>query len=184
MRADSFGQGSSTSLKAAAFLVCVGFLYCPIVTFAQRAVSTQTSESMVYHGKLLRPNGKVVTGTLSIKAKIYSPEPSLCLLYAEEQTLTVKNGSFAIEIGYPENRLTGADGGAASSFRDVFVNHTGHTITGATCASGTSYTSDFNHDRLLTADFMDGPTLVTLEKVPIKAVPFARQASEISGFGI
>jgi len=154
------------------------------IPLSERPANIRSSDALVYHGKILRPDGKVVTGALSVQIEIFSPEPSVCLLWTETQNLTAQNGAFSLELGYPENRKTGASQGAASSFRDVFLNNPSATISSATCQSGTSYTPTVSDDRLMKATFIDGETVVTAEFIPIKSVPFAMQAREIGGYGV
>ena len=132
----------------------------------------------------MRPNGRPVNGTLTLNIQIFSPEPSLCLLWSERQSVEALNGGFAAEIGYTANRLLGPAGGATSSFREVFINNPGLLLSGASCASGTSYTPSESDDRVMKVTFVDGETTVSAESIPIKSVPFAKQAQEIGGYGI
>ena len=116
--------------------------------------------------------------------KIHSPDPGLCLLWAESQTVELKNGAFSLELGHTVHRISGASGGVAADFRNVFVNNTGLTHSGADCASGNSYTPTLTDDRLLTASFNDSGNIVQIAGLPIKSVPFAMQAQEVGGYGI
>lgn len=151
---------------------------------SERSATKRTSDSIVYHGKLVRPDGSPIEGSLSVTMKIYSPEPSLCLLWAETQIINAKNGGFSVELGYTENRLSSPAGGAANSFREVFLNNPGLIITGANCTSGNTYNPASNDDRLMSATFQDGGNTVSVERIAIKSVPFAKQAQEVAGYGI
>lgn len=150
----------------------------------ERPAAQRTADSIVYHGKLVRPNGVPITGSLSVSVKVTSPEPSQCLLWAEAQVVEAKNGGFSLELGYTENRVAGAAGGVASSFREVFLNNPGLSMTGAQCAQGNSYSPGYTDDRLMTVEFQDGGATVAVERIPIKSVPFAKQAQEVAGYGI
>lgn len=148
-----------------------------------RSANVKENRAFVYHGKLVRPNGSTPTGPAIVTLKIYSPDPKLCLLWAENQEITLDKGAFAIELGHMSNRLFGVSGGAASDFKQVFLNNPSVTIP-AVCESGNSYTPGPADDRLLTAIFNDGGDVVEIAGLPIKSVPFALQAEEIAGFGI
>jgi len=106
------------------------------------------------------------------------------LLWGETQTVTVDKGAFAVELGHVAHRTSGAQGGAASDFKQAFINNSSLLISSATCASGNSYTPGANDDRLLFASFNDGGTTVEVSALPIKSVPFALQAQEIGGYGL
>lgn len=152
-----------------------------------RALEERSNSALVYHGKLVLPNGKVVESPLVATVKIYSPEPSKCLLWSETQSFTPIKGAFAMELGYDSNRITSGPGSAgqgASDFREVFLNNPGLNVSGLTCESGSSYVPSSGDDRLMTVVFLDGSTQVTVENIAIKAVPFAQQASEIGGYGV
>jgi|GEM_PF-2155838 len=151
---------------------------------SERPAFSRNNGSLVYHGKLVRPDGKALNSSMVVEVKIQSPEPGLCLLWAEKQTVTVKNGSFALELGYEANRIAGSLGGVVGSFREAFVNKPGMEFSGAQCASGTSFTPSSNDDRLLSASFKNAFVVIEVDEIPIKSVPFALQASEISGYGI
>jgi len=151
---------------------------------AERPASARSSDSIVYHGKLVRPDGSPIDGSLTVTVRITSPEPSQCLLWSETQIVAAKSGGFSIEVGYAENRISGPAGGGASSFRDVFLNNPGLSINSSDCAVGSSYVPSYSDDRLMSARFLDAGNTVAVEKIPIKSVPFAKQAQEISGYGI
>lgn len=149
-----------------------------------RSVSVQANRSFVYHGKIVRPDGSVPTGTLTTTFKIYSPEPSLCLLWSETQEMSVKNGGFSAELGHAVHRRSGAEGGAAIDFKQIFSNSPGLVFSNAQCATGSTFTPATDSDRLLSASFVENGNLVEISGLPIKSVPFAMQAEEISGVGI
>ena len=155
-------------------------------TFAQvaRSSDVRPNRAFIYHGKLVRPDGTVPNGSMSVTMKVYSPDPSMCLLWSETQTVVVNNGAFAVELGHQVHRLSGASGGAATDFKQAFVNNASLTVPSAQCAVGSSYTPSSIDDRLLFATFNDGGNVVEVAGVPIKSVPFALQAEEIGGFGL
>lgn len=67
---------------------------------------------MAWDGKLVRPDTSLPHGQLPVEIKIFSPEPSRCLLWAENQIAELKDGAFALEIGHATNQddLCKADG--------------------------------------------------------------------------
>jgi len=149
-----------------------------------RSSDIKSTAAFIFHGKLVRPDGSTPNGNTSVTLKIHSPDPGLCLLWAETQTVELKNGAFSLEIGHTVHRISGAAGGVAVDFRNVFVNNAGLTHSGADCAAGSSYTPTLTDDRLLTAAFNDSGNLVQIAGLPIKSVPFAMQAQEVGGYGI
>jgi len=152
--------------------------------FAQRAAAVKSVSSMVYHGKLVNPQGKAVDGNHSVVIEIFSPEPGLCLLWSEKQNVQIVNGGFALELGFDANRFPGSEGGAARSFSETFVNNPSLTISNAKCAVGDTYVSGTASDRLLYATFENGADKIEVAGLPIKSVPFALQAEQIGGYGL
>lgn len=118
--------------------VTVLFFILSLQTSAQaqstnRSLEQRANTGLVYHGKLVK-DGKVVVGPVTAQVKILSPEPSKCILWSETQTITLQNGAFAMELGYDSNRASSGAGSAsqgAGSFREVFLNNPGLTISGA-----------------------------------------------------
>ena len=149
-----------------------------------RSSDVKSARSFVYHGKLVRPDGTVPNGSVLVTIKLQSPEPSLCLLWAETQTVGVQNGAFSMELGHTVHRISGAAGGAATDFKQAFINNAGLVIPSAQCASGNSYTPTSTDDRLLSASFNDNGVIASIDNLPIKSVPFALQAEEIGGYGL
>jgi len=164
----------------------VAVLLFPWLASAQitRSADIKQNRAFVYTGKLVRPDGSTPNGNISVSLKIFSPDPSLCLLWGEVQTVELKKGGFSLELGHAVNRLTGSSGGIAVDFKQVFVNNSSLTLSPAQCDSGTSYTPAAIDDRLLTATFNDSGNIVEIAGLPIKSVPFALQTEEIAGFGI
>jgi|GEM_PF-1118887 len=149
-----------------------------------RASTVKENRAFVYHGKLVRPDGTVPNGPLSVTLKIYSPDPSLCLLWQESQTVEFTNGGFSVELGHIAHRKAGSAGGAATDFKQSFINNSSLVIPSAQCASGNSYTPQAADDRLLFASIVDGASTIEVAAIPIKSVPFALQAEEIGGYGL
>jgi len=148
-----------------------------------RASTVKENRAFVYHGKLVRPNGSVPNGTLPVTLKIYSPDPSLCLLWQETQVVEFKNGGFSMELGHAANRSADS-GGAALDFKQAFVNNSSLVISPAECAVGNTYAPQAADDRLLFASISDGAEKIEVTAIPIKSVPFALQAEEIGGYGL
>lgn len=149
-----------------------------------RSINVKENRALVYHGKIVRPNGTSPTGSFPITLKIYSPEPSLCLLWQETQTVKFTNGAFSVELGHSANRIAGEAGGAALDFKQTFINNSSMVIGSAQCASGNSYTPSSADDRLLYVSITDRASVVQVPVIPIKSVPFALQAEEIGGYGL
>lgn len=149
-----------------------------------RSADLKANRAIVYQGKIVRPDGEPPNGTMPVTLKIFSPEPGLCLLWAETQNVTVKDGSFGLEVGHAAYRLPGAAGGAAADFSQVFLNNSSFMMPTANCASGTSYTPTMTDDRLMSASFNDAGTVIEISGLPIKSVPYALQAEQVNGYGI
>lgn len=149
-----------------------------------RPLDVKPNRAFVYHGKIVRPNGSVPTGEMQATVKIFSPDPGLCLLWAENVLVDVKQGSFAVELGHESNRIVGPQGGVAPDFQRAFINNTALTHSSAICENGNSYTPTMTDDRLLTAAFNDNGTVINVTGMPIKSVPYAMQSEQISGFGL
>lgn len=148
---------------------------------ANRAAAVKQNRALIYHGKLVRPDGRVPQGTLPVTITILSPDPKLCVLWKETQNVALDNGAFAMEIGHSVNRV----GGAVTEFKNAFVNNPSAAPLVATCKDGsTSYTPGATDDRLLSAAFSDGSEIVEVSGMPIKSVPYALHAEELAGFGI
>lgn len=169
--------------SSVAVILALGFAFA-VEAQVSRSAGVKENRAFVYHGKLVRPDGTVPTGTVSVTLKIHSPDPGLCLLWAEKQSVALDSGAFALELGHTVNRLAGANGGAAANFKEVFLNNPSITIGSAQCEQGSSYTPGTADDRLLTAAFNDAGTVVEVAGMPIKSVPFALQAEEIGGYGL
>ena len=61
-----------------------------------RSLGIKPNRAFVYTGKLVRPGGQTPNGSMAVTIRVLSPDPSLCILWAETQTVTVENGGFAI----------------------------------------------------------------------------------------
>lgn len=149
-----------------------------------RPAAVKENRSFIYHGKIVRPDQSLPTGQLAATISIFSPDPGLCLLWAETQLVDVKSGSFAAELGHEANRIVGPQGGISQSFAQVFINNPGVVFNNANCESGSSYSPSMTDDRILTASFNDGGKLINVTGMPIKSVPFSMQTEQISGFGL
>jgi len=174
---------SQIALSTLAFL----FLVSPVrAQVNSRSAMTKNMKSIVYHGKLVDPRGKAVNGEYTLNLKILSSDPSLCLLWSEEQSVKVTDGGFAIEIGYEGNRRPGDSGGVAQSFTQVFVNNPSLILPNAQCAEGSSYTAGASEDRILSATFKSskGESQNIELSLPLKAIPYALQAEQIGGYGL
>ena len=99
-----------------------------------RASETKENRAFVYHGRVLRPTGEGITGSLQLTVRIFSPEPALCLLWSETQTVKLEKGAFAVEIGHSTFRISGANGGIAQDFKQAFINNSSMVLSNAQCA--------------------------------------------------
>jgi len=165
-------------------MIAVFVVAKPATAQVTRSADIKSSNAFIYHGKLVRPDGSVPDGSATVSLKIHSPDPGFCLLWAETQSVTFKQGAFSVELGHSVHRLAGASGGVAADFKQVFVNNPALTLSGADCASGISYVPGSADDRLLTATFNENGNVVEIAGLPIKSVPFAMQAQEVAGYGI
>lgn len=156
-----------------------------ILSLAVPLMASATNNVFVVDGRAEDASGNGVTETVTVSLEIKSPLPSSCLLWAESQTVSAVNGDFQVEVGNAVNRSAGTAGGVAADFRSVFINNPGLSFTGATCASGTSYSPGADDARSLVMS-VNSPSLGVLPLNPIKlaAVPYALQAQEVGGYGI
>ena len=136
-------------------------------------------ENVTYNGRLISPNGSPLeAGSVVFTMKILDPTEN-CVLYKENQTLNMagSNGAFSLVIG----EGTRTDGGT-QTLKQVFTN--AGTLAGLTCVTGTAYAAASTDDRKLSVTFNDGIATQTLTSIAIKSVPFALQASQVTGYGI
>jgi hypothetical protein len=155
------------------FQLLTCFLLGASVTFAG------SNANLVYSGRILRPDGSVInTGAMTFTLAIKDASNN-CTLWKETHTISMADslGTFALTVGAG----TRTDGGT-HTFKQTLIN--AGTLTGLTCASGTTYSPGSSDDRNLAVSFDDAGTVVNLAAVAIKSVPFAMQADQVSGYGI
>lgn len=148
--------------------------------FAQAPLTATGNQSLVYQGRIVRPDGSVPnSGMINFTLSVYSPAPGNCLLYSETQSIDMTGslGMFNLKLG----EGTRTDGGT-HPYLSIFVN--GSTLTGLACSTGNSYAAAASDERKLRVTFNDGGNVVNLSAVAIKSVPFALQAHQIDGWGL
>lgn len=139
--------------------------------------SIQAQANFTYEGNLADPSGiPVQASNVIFQIAILSPGPEACVLYSESHTqnMTGSEGYFSLNIG----------GGTPTfntySFQRVFQNF--GTMSGLTCATGTSYAP-------ATGDVRKLKVLLNVAGVPedmgtlvINAVPFAETSRSVGAF--
>jgi len=124
------------------------FFYGPLLVFLAVLLflSFAWADSFLsYHERILKQNGEPLRGTVAIKIQILAPDVQDCVLYEENQTVSVVNGVFSLKIGE-------GDKAGSTQLADVFQN--GKTLTGLSSCGG-SYKADLNSGRLLKVLFRD-----------------------------
>jgi hypothetical protein len=167
--------------KVFSVVTCRGahFLGALVLAFYGLLANAGSNLGVTYVGRVLRPDGNPAnSGSIIFTLKLMDASNN-CRLWSETQTvnMTDTSGTFALVIGAG----TRTDGGA-QTLKQVFTN--AGTLTGLTCASGTTYSPSSGDDRNLVVSFDDAGTVVSLAAVAIKSVPFALQADQVSGYGI
>ncbi|GIL16598.1 MAG: hypothetical protein BroJett040_03490 [Oligoflexia bacterium] len=126
---------------------------------------------MTYQGRILKPDSTPVEGNVSFQIKIYSPGSEKCLLWQEQQVVSVDDGVFNLEIGSSSNRVAG------QASIDIAFRNSG-TFSSLSCDSGTTYAPNANDDRQMIVSFNDGSGAQTLTAMSIKSVPYAMYADK------
>ncbi|MBX3019797.1 MAG: tail fiber domain-containing protein [Bdellovibrionaceae bacterium] len=147
------------------------------------SIAHANNRKLVYQGRVLRPDGTPLEGTFKVQIKIYSPDPKRCLLWGEEKDVFFQKGAFAVEAGDASKRLSGGNAGGSATFTNVFLNESALALTGLTCDDGTTYTPTATDDRVMVVTMFDGANAVRTFDGPIKAVPFAIQATNAEMIG-
>ena len=158
----------------------IGILGFLIFILASSVVEAASNQQIVYQGRILKPDGSPEdSNSVAFTLSIYSSGTEKCLLYSEKQTLNMSDsvGAFTLNVG----NGTRTDGGSYT-FNQAFIN--AGTLSGLTCAIGTTYSPAASDDRVMYVSFNDGSGLVKLGPQAIKSVPFALQAGQIGGYGI
>lgn len=140
---------------------------------------------LTFHGRILDSSDRPLEAPgVSFRIRIYSPNPSKCLLYEETRTLNMQNskGVFVIPIGDGTGTRTGSDPGLP--MENIFANN-GQTISGLVCNSTTSYTPQVLDQRQMAVSFDDnsGFGFDHLPPMDISYVPFAVHAHDAQNIG-
>lgn len=93
---------------------------------------------ITYHGRILDQAGRPLESMVTFRVRIYSPNPSKCLLYEEVRNVDMTNsqGVFVIPIGDGSGARGDQDPGL--TIEKIFANN-GEVISSLQCNSGTSY---------------------------------------------
>ncbi len=142
-------------------------------------------ENFTYQGQIIKPNGQALEASnVDFRIELISPGAEECILYREEHTLNMSNsnGIFAIEVGL--GTQSGAQYQDTTNLATALSNSTG-TVNPDLCVMGGSYAPSPNDGRRLRITFNDGSGPVTLaQDHNIVSVPYATNASSISGLGV
>lgn len=156
--------------------------WCVILLVALFPLCEVLANSKVtYHGRIIRPDGTPLEGSVEFRIQIRTPGTENCLLYEETQTKPVTNGVFALTLG------EGTAQSGSLNLEKVFQNRDGTPLNLSNCVNGpSSYTASSDHGRRLLVSFRDltnGP--VSWEDIPettVNFVPLAIEAQSVGGF--
>lgn len=131
-----------------------------------------------YEGSLVDPSGNVVTNpSVQFVLDILSPGSEACVLFRESHTLdmSTSEGYFSLNIG------TGTVMGSYPTLIRVFQNH--GTMSGLTCAVGSSYAPGINDVRKMRVTiYVGGGSADVIGTLTINPVPMAETARTVGAF--
>lgn len=146
------------------FVLILGALLTPL------AANAGDNQLVTYQGRILNPQGNPISGFVSFRFTIKSPDN--CVLWSENKVvdMTGSEGVITHGIGAGINTSSGLH-----SFGKIFDNSA--TLTGLTgCDLGSTYTPGINDDRSLEVDFDAGSGFENIVPLTIKSVPFAQSS--------
>lgn len=142
------------------------FLALPIPLTAQAG----DNQLVTYQGRILNPQGDPISGFVSFKFTIKSPDN--CVLWSENKVVDMTGSEGVITHGIGEGINTSS---GLHSFGKIFDNSA--TLTGLSgCDLGSTYTPGLNDDRILDVDFDAGSGFESIVPLTIKSVPFAQSS--------
>jgi hypothetical protein len=158
-------------------------LIVAFVLFAESRVVAQTGpQGITLEGNIITAsNLPEEASSVSFTIQIKSPGVENCVLYQESQTLNMTNsgGVFALSIGAGVRPGSGYE--ATSSLKSAFKN-AGGTISGLTCASGSSFTPAASDKRVVMITFDDGSGAQSItQALDVQTVPYAMYADTLQG---
>lgn len=167
------------------------FLLKALLLFLVLPLPTWGGAVITYHGRILDVQKQPVESNLvNFRVRVYSPNPSKCLLYEEVRSVDMSNsqGVFVIPIGDGLGTRTAADPGL--TIEKIFNNDPTYTFDTTNtpklvCNSGVSFTADPLDQRLLAVSFDDNSGLgeQTLPLMDINFVPLAVNAYDAQNIG-
>lgn len=140
---------------------------------------------ITYHGRLLDSNDRPVERThVTFRIRIYSPNPSKCLLYEESRDINMvsSQGVFVIPIGDGDGTRTGSDPGL--TIEKIFSNES-VLISNLNCNSTNSYLPQTLDQRQMVVSYDDhsGYGWDTLPSMLLNHVPFAVSSHDTQKVG-
>jgi hypothetical protein len=179
------------------------------VLFFVSGATAGSNNGLVYHGRIVAPNGAAVnSGTAIFSLQVYGSSTrywdgsalqtgnTRCLLYQETHSKNMSGslGAFELILGEGTGAVWGVGATAADQrISKLFVNNpldTGNYIKAVSCTQGNTFyfpsgpdvTAPEWVDRELVVTITVNGTSFTLSPVAIKAQPYAMQAQQVGGF--
>lgn len=164
------------------------FLLCGALT----ANAQDSANGLVYHGRVLKPNGDALEdANVNFTVRVYGsealPTPKRCLLYEETHSgvnMTGTLGTFELKIGEGTRVFAPPEIPGSSGIGRLFLNSPSFTLTTTSCTAGTNdFTAEsLDADRELEVTIQSGATVLNLPAQKLRAMPWAMQAMEIGGY--
>jgi hypothetical protein len=167
------------SYRTLNFSVLRAILVLALSCFAQLALSSPAG--LTLQGRLVK-DGTAISGPVTLRVSVRSPNSDLCLLFEETHSLTLdpdEGGIFSVQIG--AGTRTAND--KAFSLMKVFSN-TGVIINSLTCpgTGATAYTPLATHSRHVYLSFVTNVGTVTFnDPYVVQSVPYALEAERLAG---
>lgn len=169
------------------FRIAIGVLIALVAvasTGLLSIASASTNAGITYQGRILRPDGRPLSGSnIQFRTQIRTPGSENCLLFEELQTkdLSKTAGMFSLTIN-DGSGLRSDDTGL--SIERMFANRGTYTFNAGKCISGSTFAPNPSDGRRIVVSFKD-ETMTDWESLPpqtINYVPFAIEAKQIGGF--
>lgn len=143
---------------------------------------------LTYHGRIMDLNNKPLEGNITFRIRIYSPDPTKCLLYEETRNITLApaaQGVFVIPIGDGDGTRTGV-APLGLKMEEIFANNGVKIPNLLDCAPGESeYISQKLDQRWMEIAYNDntGYGWDDLPPMSLNYVPFAVNAHDAQHIG-
>lgn len=174
------------SYNKISFIAVIGLIAA--ATLSSSFASATANSGITYHGRILKPDGKPLTGSnVQFKVQFRTPGSEDCLMYEEVQTKDMSNsdGLFSLTINDGTGSRTDSTGYTIDT---IFANRGSFSLASTTCQSGSgsqvTYTPNSADGRLMAVYFKD-ETMSDWEPTQsqmLNFVPLAIEAKQVGGF--